>query len=395
MKFLQHLLGSITVRITTADPITLTKQCNFHGIVLYDINIIDELCIQIRLPRSKFNRLKILLNKRGDKYDVLFASGVYWKLGKLLHRPVLSIGIILILVLVLYTPSRVLFIRVLGNTTVDTALILESASNCGIRFGASRRHVRSEKVKNQLISNIPELEWVGINTDGCVATINVTERSDSIKEEPSTHTVSSIIASRDGVIVTCTVLKGTPICKAGQAVKEGELLVSGYTDCGICVQATEAKAEVLAQTNRQFNVLTPIITTQRGNYIGTSTQYSLKLGKKLIKFEKDSGIPNTTCVKIYKENHVVLPGGFQLPISLITEKSINYALIPASTSFCDWLQTASRDYVKKQMVAGIIVKEDIQMQSDDDIHYLSGNYDCIEMIGQTKYEEIIDNHGFD
>ena len=37
--------------------------------------------------------------------------------------------------------------------------------------------IRSEKVKNSLLQRIPQLQWAGINTDGCVAVISVREKT--------------------------------------------------------------------------------------------------------------------------------------------------------------------------------------------------------------------------
>ena len=67
--------------------------------------------------------------------------------------------------------------------------------------------------------------------------------------------VGSIVASRDGVITSITTTKGTPLCKAGQAVKAGQILISGYTDCGISIRADPAEGEVFAETYREMMTL--------------------------------------------------------------------------------------------------------------------------------------------
>ena len=86
-----------------------------------------------------------------------------------------------------------------GNQNVPENLILELASQCGLSFGTERRQVRSEQVKNALLGAVPELEWVGINTAGCVATISVRERQKG-ENIGQAGGVSSIVASCDGMI---------------------------------------------------------------------------------------------------------------------------------------------------------------------------------------------------
>ena len=52
--------------------------------------------------------------------------------------------------------------------------------------------------------------------------------------------------------------------------------------------------------------------------------FGILFGKKLINFFKDSGILDSTCVRINKMYPFVLPGGFMLPISLIKQEIIYY-----------------------------------------------------------------------
>ena len=117
---------------------------------------------------------------------------------------------------------------------------------------------------------------------------------DEKKEEVSG--ITSIVALRDGVISDLTVVQGNGVCQVGQAVKKGQLLVSGYTDVGLTIKATQAKAEIYAQTLRNIQMITPSPTSLRGEVSGKKTRYALRIGKKLIKLYKDSGISDGSCV---------------------------------------------------------------------------------------------------
>ena len=178
-------------------------------------------------------------------------------------------------------------------------------------------------MKNSLLEALPELEWAGINTYGCTAVISVSEKTQS-SESSDKHKVSSIVAERDGIISSCTVIRGNPVCKIGEAVRAGETLVSGYTDCGIKIQATRAQAEIYATTMRQLTVLSPLDYIQEGQIRCEETKYSLILGKKRINLSKDSGNFTSVCDKMYWQYYCVLPGGFQLPISVVVSAG-NYA----------------------------------------------------------------------
>ena len=96
--------------------------------------------------------------------------------GQALVEYVLIIGLMLLLFFSVWLPSRVLFIEIQGNDTLSAQSILEEAKDCGIIMGASRRFVRSQQVKNTLLDKLPQLQWAGVETIGCVAVITVRER---------------------------------------------------------------------------------------------------------------------------------------------------------------------------------------------------------------------------
>ena len=208
--------------------------------------------------------------------------------------------------------------------------------------------------------------------------------------------VSSIVAARDGVICYRSVLQGNSLCRVGEAVKKGQVLVSGYTDCGISIQATHAKAEIYAQTLRAVSAITPTDCMIRGESVRTDVQYSLIVGKKLIKLSQDSGISDSGCARIYKRYTLTLPGGFRLPISLIKEQFVYYdqgSTVTGIGSGFAWMQAYSEEYLQSQMIAGQILDSNIAAELQGDVYKLFGEYACIEMIGETQKEEIVVNDG--
>ncbi len=392
MAIWKSINGLYYVEITSADPAKTLSDINALGITLMNVVYVDELSVRAYIYRHQFCYLKDYLEKRGVSFCVLKRKGIYWSLTSLTRRPVLIVGLTFILFLSLYLPTKVLFIEVSGNRNIPTAQILERADQCGIKFGASRRAVRSEKMKNALLAAVPQLQWAGINTKGCVAVISVRERSEQENTSVSTRP-SSIIARQDGVIHEITVLKGTPLCKVGQAVKKDQVLISGYTDCGLAILVTPSEAEVSAYTSRDLQAITPTKYSVRSVQQGKRTTYALKIGKNIINLWKDSGISDTGCVKITQETPLCLPGGFVLPIVVIRQQYYDYALDMPTGNESDfsWLSKAAEDYVNADMVAGRILKTEISTQSDDDAVYLSGKYACLEMIGQIRYEEIVES----
>lgn len=395
MGFWRSLAGISRVEITSASIADMLTTVNNRGITLFNIVYVDDLHITGSIYQFELKALENCLMRHGDAIKVIQNRGLYWTIQNLRHRPILVVGVIVFMLTALYLPTRVFFVRVEGNQKIPTQLIVEKAELCGIGFGASRRAVRSEKMKNAILSAIPELQWAGVNTAGCVAVISVRERSvASAQNKPQIG--SSIVAARDGVIKEMTVLKGNPLCTVGQAVKKGQILVSGYTDCGLLIKTTESDAEIAAQTQRTLQAITPTNYIIRGKKTAEETRYRLRIGKNIINFCKDSGISDTTCVKMYEEQYIVLPGEFQLPVAVITEHQVyfeQYEAQDADTYDYNWMTESSDIYLQSQMLAGEIMHSDRVSHTQEGLYKLTSSYSCVEMIGMIRNEEIVEGNG--
>lgn len=395
MNLWKSLEGIVELELTSADIAGALEAINTLEIPIQSVVFVDDLTARLTVSRRYLASVRTQTEKRGEKLRLLRRRGLFWTGVAAVKRPVLLCGLALLFFISLFLPTRVLFVRVEGNETVPSRLILAAAEDCGIRFGASRREVRSEKVKNALLGALPNLQWAGVNTAGCVATISVRERNDTTVPE-ETPGVSSIVASRDGVILSCTVTAGNAQCTVGQAVTEGQVLVSGYTDCGILIKATRAEGEIIAQTRHKITAVTPSEGTSRGEITSVSKNYSLILGKKRINLWKDSGICGTTCGRMYEEYYITLPGGFQLPAAIAVETHVCYESVPFQKTpeeAENALVFFSEDYTKSRMVSGTILSSDLSVSAGDGIYRLDADYLCQEMIGRQRQERKVETNG--
>ena len=387
----------IKVEITSADLPGLLWQLSNCGITLFEMEQSGELSVTFFTKESDFQALEKLVTRRSDNIKIIKCSIVRQALRSIGRRSVFLFGIAVLLCLAAYLPTRVLFIRVEGNVTIPTQLLVQKAEECGIRFGASRKLVRSEQAKNSLLNHIPQLQWVGVNTRGCVAVISIEEKTPEYATDGQ-KIVSSIVARRDGIITELTVRSGSPICRVGQAVQEGQILISGYAEYGIKVQAVHSDADIMAKTIHKMDIVMPQKSVRRVDKRGENKIFVLQIGKKLIKLHNGSGISDGSCVKMYSKKYMGLPGGFHLPIALITVEYIHYSSAPVLMSQeqgSALLLAGARRELLKQIVAGCILQEDSVVVSDDGCYRLVGEYTCTEMIGKTVHEESFYTNGKD
>ena len=386
MTIWNFLAGTVEVEMTAAEPERALSAISQSGIALFGVRHEKELVCSFTIRRSDYARLAALCQKDGQSLVIVRKRGIFDSLAALRMRKMLIVGMGTLLFSAFFLPTRILFVRVEGNSRIPENRIIRAAEDSGICSGASRKNVRSEKVKNALLDAVPQLQWAGVNTSGCTAVISVRERAVS-REEPESSGVSSIVADRDGYILSCTVTQGTAQVQPGQSVQNGQTLISGYTECGICIQATQAKGEIIAQTHRELTALAPVSCLQRTGSTGISRRLSLLLGKKRIFFWKGSGISDAGCGRMYRQYNFTLPGGFRLPIALCVDTYQHSSLRDGNAEVSAFEEYA-RQYLKAQMVAGQILRETQRIVPGGDVLRLQGSDGCTEAIGKVKPEQI-------
>lgn len=376
--------GAVRLRLTGADPERTLRRLS-REVRLEQIDRVSALVMEFNIPRWELEKAERAAERSGDRLEVLKREGLPEFLRSWLHAPVITATVLMLIAATAFVPSRILFIRVEGNSAVPARLILEQAEQCGLGFGTSRGELRSEQIKNRLLGAVPELSWVGVNTSGCVATISVKERQIEPEEEPVTP--GNIVAVTDAVVTELTATAGTPLCAVGDGVTAGQVLISGYTDLGLCTHVQAADGEVYGLTRRSSKAVMPQQTLIVGEETTIVKKYSLLIGKKRINFDSDSGILYTGCGKMTQIRVLRLPGGWELPIALVVEVYTVTELTSAARweqSAGEVLEEASRAQILQEMTAGQILGAETEVSAGEGLYRLSGLYECREMIGRRS-----------
>ena len=395
MDLCPKISGIVELEITSAEPEAMLRALNAARIEIRNIYKVSELTYRIRIQRRDYIQTKNICKERDEEAVCVGRYGLYWGVLRAVRHPILCIGVLLVFFSSMLLPSCILFVRIDGASSIPAQKIVEVAQECGIRFGASRRVVRSEQAKNALLSALPELQWAGVNTYGCTAVISVRERS---KEDTGLESegVVNIVATKDGHVFSVELGEGTALIQPGDTVQEGQTLISGYMDCGTHVRAVRAKGEIFAHTERIAAVVMPAEWHCRVLPTRVCKKISLLIGKKRINLWKDSGILDSRCGRMYEEYYVTLPGGFALPVALCVDSYSFYEVQPlaiqkdeAEQSLSDFVEL----YLKQQMIAGTICEGNHSVTDDTGVFCLRGIYVCREMIGKERQEKIGDTNG--
>ena len=119
-------------------------------------------------------------------------------------------------------------------------------------------------------------------------------------------------------------------------------------------------------------------------------KFSIIFGKKQINLYKDSGISGSSCVKMYMEYYLTLPGGFRLPLGIAVETVTDFDTVEETVPDTgNLLALCARSYLQSHMIAGQILDENITVEGNR----LFADYICLESIGQNQYEEFTRQDG--
>lgn len=385
-----YLRGIVRVEVTSADPARALTAWGKAGIRFWDMNPAGPLTLRITLYRGDLRKLTEISRKRGDRMEVLARKGLVRDVLRFLRRPGLVAGLVLLLIMMTALPKRVWFLRIEGNVTVPEKEIVAAAEESGLYFLARVPEIKGEEIKNRMLNLVPELAWVGVRFEGGIATVSVREQ-EVVPEIKNHKTAANVVAARAGVITSMNILGGQAVCARGQAVLEGELLVSGYVDCQTHTQVTQADAEIFALTQRVFEAVLPAQWAGKGEKQEERLSVSIILGRKRINLLGNSGILPASYDKISTVRTLTLPGGYVLPVHLCVEQGTAYAPSAAGPENPrETLENFGTAYVRMQMLAGRILDSQTELLEDAGVFRLTGVYTCDEMIARQRAIEIFE-----
>lgn len=280
-------------------------------------------------------------------------GGLPHMLKKYRHRFGLVIGGLMGLSVLIASFGMVWDVRISGNEKMTLRQVREELRAGGLYVGLPLSGLDQGELEMQIQLLSDQLSWVSINMNGTVAYVEIRERVSPSPKEPLLP--ANLIARYEGIVEELEIYRGTPVVMAGQAVQQGDLLVSGvYDSQSVGWRVTRAAGQVLARTIHDFEVEIPLRYEEK-QYIGTPiVKKTLIFFEKEIKLFKNSGILGTSCDKIENIDGYMMGEGVSLPISVQTEYFFPYSY-----------RSVMRDYEQAQAVAYLALEQQIAKEIPD------------------------------
>lgn len=387
MKLPLYLLGSLQL-IVPADRVPeVLSICLARNLSFSRFQNRADGGVSFRCPLFRAAKLLRELKGRGIEVEVQRGGLPYW-LYTHRKRWGLFLGGLCAVALFWLSAHFVWSVRVTGNETLTPTEIKSLLAEEGLEIGSYLPGLHMSEIETKVLIRTDKLAWLSVHMEGTVAVVQVIER----KAPPASKTApANLIAARDGQIEYLELYRGTPVIGVGQAVRAGDLLVSGVRDSQtVGFQVTRAAGKVLARTDREFTVEIPL-TYEKKVYTSVKRgEITLRFFKFSMIFFKNTGNEGAPCDIIEMKTSAERFGLSDLPVSVSKQEVRPYRLESAEHTPEEALGLAYTELARSLSALSSdvqILRKEISTTISDDSLVLTCHLYCLEDIAeQIEFE---------
>lgn len=248
--FWRFIFGYLRIKICGENCEKILNRAASNGIHIWHLRYKNG-CIYGNISIKNFYKLRKL--KRDIKCNITIVKkyGICFKLKNYNHRIGFYLGIIIFFVLLNILSNYIWIIKIDGNDYIHKSEIINSCKKIGITTGVNKQKINTKYDAQRLQLNTKDIAWCGINIEGCILTVNISENAISDKTERANP--SNLKAGIDGKIKKVDITSGNVTIKVGDVVSKGDLLVSGVIENKNSTQFIHSEGIVIAETKRVFS----------------------------------------------------------------------------------------------------------------------------------------------
>lgn len=226
-------------------------------IVIWDARRRDD-SLSACVAAARYPSMRPLARKAGVRLRLLEKQGLPFQRKRLGRRRGLLAGLG-IFALFLFVMSRFIWsIQVNVQENVPPERVLTVLEELGVRPGVLRSSINVRETESRALLELPELSWIALNIDGSALYVEINETM-PVPPMVDPGAPCNVVASHAGQILELRIYSGQPVLQKGEAVLEGQIIVSGITqDKRGQNTFRHARADVLAEVSLELEVRVPL-----------------------------------------------------------------------------------------------------------------------------------------
>lgn len=341
MNAVLFLSGYRRVSTDRENAAALLSLCLTEGISYAGFENESDGGISFCVSLTTAKRLFSLCGRRQIAVTVSHGEGLPCLLWRYRRRAGLMLGALIAVVLLVISQRFVWDVRVKGNEMMSESEILAELRACGFGVGSYIPDLDTPALENRVLIASDRISWISIHMEGTVAVVQVIEHKPPVPAETDTKKPANLIAACDGQIEYLQLYRGQPVVVVGQAVKKGELLVSGiYDSTQDGYRYTRAAGMVMARTKHTITIEIPLSYEEKVSAEPQTGEMWLYFFDFSLKFYKSTGNEGGSCDIIKEDKELDFLGLHDLPISIGIVKRVPYEMRTAERTHEEALELA-------------------------------------------------------
>lgn len=220
------LAGYVTIEVKGSYPERFFDLCTRHQIAVWDIYKTNATTATGTILLKDISKVRKI--KRKAIYKIYFKNrkGLPFSLIHSVNKKPLIIGFLLAFIMIFILSNIVWRIDIAGLDEEMNKKVREQLESYGVTEGSFQWQIESPgNLQSRLISDIPELLWIGVKKNGSTYFFEGVEKT-TVEEEEETEP-GDLVAAKEGVIADLFISKGQPLVKPNDVVYPGDVLVTG------------------------------------------------------------------------------------------------------------------------------------------------------------------------
>ncbi|MBR5119720.1 MAG: sporulation protein YqfD [Clostridia bacterium] len=392
MSLFLFLRGGCTVTVAEQHRTEAMNLCMQMGLQYTDFAWREDGSIQFACSVFSAQRFVSACYKQGVEVNIIAYRGVPKFLNRLRARTGLVVGAILAVALVVLSGLFVWDVQVSGNEELTEGEVIEALRACGFGVGSYLPSLRVREIENRVLMASECIGWLSINTEGTVARVQIIEHIAG-ERESSSKNPANLVAVSDGQIEYLELYRGNVVVTVGQAVKKGELLVSGLYDSKTgSFRYTRAAGRVMARTERVLTVEIPLLYEEKVYDEVYLQEIELSFFNFSQIFFKNSRNSDILCDIIKYNANLGQLGDNRLPVSLSRTEVRPYQLVERERSAEEALELCYAELAEQLSTISNevqLLQKQIVTEVGEESVRLVCTLTCIEDIALVQEFEIV------
>ncbi len=252
IEIFRYFKGFVRISVTGDMSARFLGECLKEGITVWNILKADS-SIFFSVYMCDYKRIRAIRQNFSDPIKIkrVKKTGFYSVVRYHRRRPGILVGVLLFVIINFFLSQYIWDIDVKGAETIDKNEIFKVCSELDITTGVKRNSIDTYNAKQIIATKVEGIAWVSLNVEGTRLTVNISEAREN--KPVKNDLPCNLVAKCDGVIKKIEVIKGKKNIVIDQAVRKGDLLVSGVVENNENQHFVTSQGSVTALTEKVYN----------------------------------------------------------------------------------------------------------------------------------------------